>query len=60
MDGVEMHAHLLDGLIQNKMLARINPDIQMGLLIFISVFSVALYFLLPKYLSPIFALVILC
>lgn len=60
MDGVELHAHFLDGLLQNKMLKKLNQDIGFVLIIVLTLVSTILYFSIPKYLSPIFAIVVLC
>jgi adenylate cyclase len=53
MDGVETHAHFLDGLLQNKMLSRFDYDFVVFALLTL-VMSV-LYFYIPSYLSPILA-----
>jgi CHASE2 domain-containing sensor protein len=33
MDGVELHAHFLDGLLQNKMLSQLSSDISFAVVI---------------------------
>jgi adenylate cyclase len=60
MDGVESHAHFLDGLLQNKMLKKFNQDIGFVVIIVLTLVSTVLYFYIPKYLSPIFAIVAVC
>jgi adenylate cyclase len=57
IDGVEMHAHFLDGLLQDKMLTELRAHILWGAVVILTLFSVMLYFFVPKYLSPIFAIV---
>lgn len=56
IDGVEMHAHFLDGLLQNKMLSSLDHKWMMTSVVVLAFFSILLYFLLPRYLSPIFAI----
>lgn len=51
MDGVEWHAHYLDGILQEKILFRISPDIQTGIVIFLAIFSILLFYTLPSLLS---------
>jgi CHASE2 domain len=53
MDGVETHAHFLDGLLQNKMLSRFDYDFVVFALLTL-VMSI-LYFYIPSYLSPVLA-----
>jgi CHASE2 domain-containing sensor protein len=59
MDGVELHAHMLDGLLQNKLLSPLASDISFATIILLTLISVLLYFLLPNYLSPIVAIVMM-
>jgi CHASE2 domain-containing sensor protein len=59
MDGVELHAHMLDGLLQNKMLSPLTSNISFTITILLTLISVLLYFLLPNYISPIVAIVML-
>ena len=59
MDGVETHAHFLDGLLQNKMLAK-APDATVWIVsTLLTIITIFFYFYLPNYLSPIFAIAIL-
>jgi adenylate cyclase len=59
MDGVETHAHFLDGLLQNKMLSWLDEKWMMMSVGILTFLAVLLYFILPKYLSPLFAITIL-
>lgn len=59
MDGVETHAHFLDGLLQNKMITPLDKNQMMVSVIILTLLSVVLYFMLPKYVSPIFAITML-
>lgn len=54
--GVDGHAHFLDGLIQNKMLARAPDNIMFTVFILLSLLLSCLYFFVPKYLSQILAI----
>ncbi len=56
MPWVELHAHFLDGILQDKMLNNISSLLMFGIAIFLTVVSVFCYFYLPTYLSPIFAI----
>lgn len=56
MAGVETHAHFLDGILQNKMLHRPDAGTMYIAYILITILSVFVYFFVPKYLSPIFAI----
>ncbi len=60
IDGVEMHAHFLDGLLQNKMLVKLDTWSMFFFVIVLTIVSIVLYFYIPKYLSPIFAILMLC
>lgn len=60
IDGVEMHAHFLDGLLQNKMLVKLDTWNMFFFVIVLTIVSIVLYFYIPKYLSPIFAIIMLC
>jgi adenylate cyclase len=53
MDGVETHAHFLDGLLQDKMLSRFDYDFVVFALL--TLVMSLLYFYIPSYLSPILA-----
>ncbi len=60
INGVETHAHFLDGLLQNQMLAK-APAWSMWLSsILLIILTVHLYFFLPRSLSLIFAWAVLC
>lgn len=60
MDGVEFHAHFLDGLLQNKMLSKIDPNIIYALIVSLVLLTTILYLTIPKYVSPIIAITTLC
>ena len=55
MDGVELHAHFLDGLLQNKMLTKVSTNYMMIISIILTIITVLCYFFLPRILSLIFA-----
>jgi CHASE2 domain-containing sensor protein len=57
MDGVESHAHFLDGLLQGKMLSRQDDSIFFLSIAILVLLTTSLYFFLPRLLSPIFAIV---
>lgn len=57
MDGVELHAHVFDSLLQNKILHEISPSMFFGILIVVAIISSLLYFSLHKFLSPIFIII---
>jgi class 3 adenylate cyclase/CHASE2 domain-containing sensor protein len=57
MAWVELHAHFFDGLIQNKMLARVSEEILFSVLIALVLLMTVTYFFIPKFLSPIIAIV---
>lgn len=59
MPGVEIHAHFLEWLIQNKMLAELPVRILWWTVVMLTILSVLLYYFIPKYLSPFFAIVML-
>jgi class 3 adenylate cyclase/CHASE2 domain-containing sensor protein len=59
MPGVESHAHFLDWLLQNKMLAKLDTNIAFFLIVFLTIFSVCVYFSLPRFLSPVVAILFL-
>lgn len=59
IDGVETHAHFLDGLLQNKMLTRVSDQTMAIVTLVLALSTILLYFFLPKYLSPILAIVVL-
>lgn len=57
MDGVESHAHFLDGILQEKMLKNLDSS-WLFLIVTILVFlTTSIYFFVPKYLSPLFAII---
>lgn len=58
MNGVETHAHFLDGLLQKKILTPAGDGIIFLIAIFLTILTSLIYFYIPKYLSPIFAIVI--
>jgi class 3 adenylate cyclase/CHASE2 domain-containing sensor protein len=58
MDGVEMHAHYLDGILQDKMLFRVTPEIQTGLIIVSIIVSIFLYYMFPSFLALILAILL--
>lgn len=55
MDGVELHAHFLDGLLQDKMLTKVATNYIMIISIILTILTVLCYFFLPRALSLIFA-----
>jgi class 3 adenylate cyclase/CHASE2 domain-containing sensor protein len=57
MDGVETHAHFLDGLLQDKMLSRFDYDFVVFALL--TLVMSLLYFYIPSYLSPVLAAVMM-
>lgn len=57
MDGVETHAHFLDGLLQDKLLSTFQYTFV--LTVVIAIVTILLYYFIPSYLSPIVAIVIL-
>ena len=59
MDGVEVHAHLLDGLLQDKMLSPLDEKWMMIAVVILTLLAVIQYYYVPKFLSPIFAIVTL-
>lgn len=59
MAGVEMHAHFLDGLLQNKMISRLSVNQMAIAILLLTLMSTVLYFTVPKYLSPILAIVMM-
>jgi class 3 adenylate cyclase/CHASE2 domain-containing sensor protein len=59
IDGVESHAHFLDWLLQNKMLAKLDTNIAFFLIVLLTIFSVCVYFFLPRFLSPVVAILFL-
>ncbi|GAB0174124.1 MAG: adenylate/guanylate cyclase domain-containing protein [Candidatus Altimarinota bacterium] len=58
MDGVDSHAHLFDGILQGRYLEEFSMrDLGYKILIgFIALFLIVFSLFLPKYISPIFAL----
>ena len=56
MDGVESHAHILDGYLQNRIPREADPILYYTILVFVSLGAVVLYLFLPKYVSPLLAL----
>ena len=59
MNGVELHAHFLDWLLQDKMLTKIDDATLWIVIIVLTIITVLCYFFLPNYLSPIFAIAVL-
>lgn len=59
MDGVLSHAHLLDGLLQWKLLRHITPDIMMIIVIVLVFLSTSSYILVHRYASPVVFVVFL-
>lgn len=59
MDGVLSHAHLLDGLLQGKLLRHITPDIMMIIVIVLVFLSTSSYILVHRYASPVVFVVFL-
>lgn len=59
MDGVELHAHFLDGLIQDKMLTKAPPIDIWIISTFLTIITILFYFYLPNYLSPVFAILVM-
>ena len=57
MDGVEMHAHYLDGILQDKMLFRVTLEVQTGLIIVLVILCVVLFYKLPSFLALLVALI---
>ena len=57
MAGVELHAHMLDGLLQKQMLTRLSDEYLSITIVLMTMISIILYLLIPTYLSPIFAIV---
>jgi CHASE2 domain-containing sensor protein len=51
MDGVEGHAHFLDGILQKKLLKE-APSSIFFLYILLTIVTTSLYFFLPKFLTP--------
>jgi len=56
MDGVELHAHFMDGILQNKLLNRVPTEIVGIICILLTITTVCCYFYLNRILSLIFAL----
>lgn len=58
MDGVESHAHMLDGFLQNRILSDINTATYSLLLtlLFLAFLTIVLYLFLPKFVSPFIAI----
>lgn len=59
MDGVELHAHFLDGLIQDKMLDKTDTMDIMIASVLLTIITILFYFYLPNFLSPIFAILMI-
>ena len=59
MPGVEIHAHFLDGLLQNRMLSPLDEKWMMIAVVILTLLAVIQYYYVPKFLSPIFAIVTL-
>lgn len=57
MDGVELHAHFLDGILQNKILTGTSTNL-MFFIIGVLVFgATVIYFFIPKFVSPVVVLI---
>lgn len=54
--GVYSHAFLLDAILQDKLLFKMRGDSSFALWIVLTIVSVVVYFFIPKFFSPIFAL----
>lgn len=54
--GVYSHAFLLDAILQDKLLFKMHGDSSFALWIVLTIISVVVYFFIPKFFSPIFAL----
>ncbi len=50
------HAFLLDGILQDKLLSKLNESTVFFLSTIITILSVIIYFYLPKYFAPVFAI----
>jgi len=60
ISGVAVHAHFLDWLLQDKMLRYLDAELLWGGIVFLTVFSILLYYTLPKYFSPFVLIILLC
>lgn len=58
MDGVELHANFLDGLLQNKMLKMVDTNIFFIIILILTIASTILYFFIDKLISPIIAIAV--
>lgn len=58
MDGVDTHAHLLDGFLQNRLPKEMSMEspLFLFLLIFVGILSVSAYLFLPNITSPLLAI----
>ncbi len=56
MDGVDTHAHLLDGFLQNRLLKPVNPVLYYIIIAFLGLLSIIAYLLLPNITSPLLAI----
>ncbi len=58
IDGVESHAHILDGFLQNRILRDIDTThlLLFITLLFLAFFTIVLYLFLPKFVSPFIAI----
>ncbi len=58
MDGVESHAHVLDGLLQGRpTLEEMPPETLYAIIILLTLISTIVYLFLPSILSPFLAMV---
>lgn len=56
LPGVYSHTFFLDGILQNKLLEKMDEKLTYALSIAVTIISVLVYFFIPKYLAPIFAI----
>ena len=57
MAGVETHAHMLDGILQNRIPVAVSPEYLVSILLGVGLLMVTLYFLIPHIFSPFLAVV---
>lgn len=55
MPGVELHANMLDGIIQNKLLREFSGILYYVFIGILTILSILGYYLLPKFISPLLA-----
>lgn len=58
MDGVDTHAHLLDGFLQNRLPKEMSMEspLFLFLLVFVGILSVSAFLFLPNITSPLLAI----